>query len=227
MSREIESINVDFNSIKNCEWFTTDQAGISWIKRITRQETREFLYLRKGEDFGGLLQFLVELASQAPEQIEATFSLYMDTFPDLLKDIDYQSLVKLDWAQILAFYIVMSKGKELIVKSEKKLAEWLRIGKPKLPKLPDLRIICNPDEVNEAARLGWESLGFKVRHYRDTARAGTHRYYLSEKCFVFFIRRPDRTFFGFRGTDSSIIRDLKKQFEEEWTPPFTKEPDPI
>ena len=57
---------------------------------------------------------------------------------------------------------------------------------------------------------------YQVRHYKDRAHAGSHRFYLTEKEYCLFIRKPDSTFFGFRGSDEDIISDLKTQFALEW-----------
>lgn len=218
MSRDVDKAELNFYKLRDSEWFEANSSGISQLKMMTRQDAHEFLYLRKGEDFGGVMQMLFELMSQSPEVIQATYSMYLSHIPEIASEVSLDALLEVDWAQVLAFYLIITKVKELVIRNGEALKSWwenIRKGKP-TPSIPYLRIICNPDDVNERARIGWESMGYEVRHYADPKQAGSHRYYLSEKSYCFFIRKPDSTFFGFRGSDPSLINELKSQFEQEW-----------
>lgn len=218
MSRDVDDIVFNSYEVKNSQWFVANKSGISQLKLMTRQEAHEFLYLRKGEDFGCVMQMMYELLSQSPETIHATYSMYQSHFPQLADIVSVEDLINLNWGKILAFYLLITKGKELIIKAEKSLESFwhkVRKGKP-TPRIPDLQIICNPEEINEIARLGWESMGFRVRHYIDSKQAGSHRFYLTENSYCFFIKKTDSTFFGFKGSDIAVINELKQQFEDEW-----------
>lgn len=215
MTSDVEKAVLKLHSLRGGKWFEADLAGISQLKREVHRKADEFLFLRKGEDFGAFIEMLLELMAHTPEQITAVFSLYFERFPELAASIDLQRLTEIDWKKILAFYILMTKGKELAIKTWKKMKEILVAGRDK-DRLPKLRILCIPDEVNEKARIGWEEMDFQVRHYKDKRQAGSHRYYLTEKEYCFFIRKPDSTFFGFRGADKNVISDLRSQFDLEW-----------
>ena len=158
---------------------------------------------------------LYELMAQEPEQIERVLSLYFERFPEVASSVDLKKLLNIDFVQMLAFYSIITKGKELIIATGKKMKEILDTGRHK-GRLPELKILCNLNEDNEKARIGLEEMGFQVRHYKDPAQAGSHRFYLTEKEYCFFIRNPDSTFFGFRGSDQDVISDLKSQFDLEW-----------
>nr|MBC8490961.1 hypothetical protein [Candidatus Neomarinimicrobiota bacterium] len=92
----LESI-ISIHDLKQAEWFTTDEAGITNLKRKTRKNAREFLYLRKGEDFGAFIQMLYELYSQQPEQIQITYDLYFNQFATILECISIKRILEYDW----------------------------------------------------------------------------------------------------------------------------------
>lgn len=216
MTSDVEKAVLNTYGLRGGKWFEADLAGISQLKREVHRNADEFLFLRKGEDFGAFIEMLYELMAQTPEQIAAVFSLYYGRFPVVAASVDLQKLSDIDWKQILAFYTLITKGKELAIATWKKMKEILVTGRGK-GRLPKLRILCIPDDVNEKARIGWEEMGFQVRHYKDAAQAGSHRFYLTEKEYCFFIRKPDSTFFGFRGSDQDVISDLRSQFDLEWS----------
>lgn len=214
MGRNPDAALLTISRTASGEWFTADEAGVSDLKMLTRGGATKFLYLRKGEDFGAFAQMLLELLSRDPDQIRATIDLYQATFPTLMASIDVDKVLEMDWKTILAFYTVMTKGKELAVgtaKAVKKLFARAREMRPGIK----VRILCNPDEVNEAALPGWQSMKCRVRHYQDPASAGTHRFYVSDRSYCHFTRAPDGTFFGFRGSDPAVIDRLTAQFESE------------
>lgn len=215
MTYDVEKACLKFHGIGRGEWFVSDLAGISQLKREVHRNADEFLLLRKGEDFGAVLEMLCELIAHSPEKIETIYTHYFEHFPEVASSVNLKKLLEMDWAQMLAFYTVITKGKELIIKTREIMENILGPSCNK-DMLPELRILCKLDEVNEKARIGWEDMGFQVRHYKDPAQAGSHRFYLTEKEYCFFIRKPDSTFFGFRGSDQDVISDLKSQFNLEW-----------
>jgi len=81
---------------------------------------------------------------------------------------------------------------------------------------PRIQILCTPEATNVRAGLGWRALGAKIRNYLDERSSGSHRYYLSEREFAFFIRQPDESFLGFHGEDEELLATLKNAFEAEW-----------
>jgi len=212
---DVEKAVLKHHSLKRTQWFEANLAGISQLKREVHKNANEFFYLRKGEDFGAFIEMLLELMVQTPEQITSVFSLYFERFPELAASLDLHKLTEIDWKEILSFYTLMTLGKELVIASWKKM-KVLLAPKPGDVKLPKLKILCYPDEVNKKARIGWEDMNYQVRNYKKKAQAGRHRFYLSEKEYCFFIRKPDSTFFGFRGSDQDVIRDLLIQFALEW-----------
>lgn len=226
MSRDVDNALLNYHKFGDSEWFEANSSGISQLKLITRQDANEFLYLRKAADFGAVMQMLFELISQSPDTIHTVYSAYLSQIPELGITVSADDMINLNWEKILAFYLILTKGKELTITTAKALKSfWTRVRKGKsTPRIPDLRIICYPDEINEMARVGWESMGFKIRHYIDPKQAGSHRFYLSEKSYCFFIRKPDSTFFGFRGSDIGVIRQLKAQFQNEWQEQYSKVP---
>ena len=215
MTSDVEKAVLKFYGIERGKWFEADLAGISQLKREVHRNADEFLLLRKGEDWGAVIEMLFELMAQSPETIEFVFSHYFEHFPEVASSVNLNKLLEMDWVQILAFYKVITNGKELIIKTWEIMENILDPGRNK-GSLPELRILCNSDEVNEKARIGWEDMGFKVRNYKDPAKAGSHRFYLTEKEYCIFIRKPDSTFFGFRGSDKDVISNLKSQFCLEW-----------
>lgn len=215
MTTDVEKAALKLYSLRDGKWFEADLAGISQLKREVHKKADDFLFLRKGEDFGAFIEMLLELMAQTPDIQNEVFSLYFKRFPELAASVDFQKLTEIDWKEILAFYTCMTKSKELAIATWKKMKEIL-VSKCDKDRLPELRILCNLDEVNEKARIGWEEMGFQVRHYKDRAQAGSHRYYLTEKEYCFFIRKPDSTFFGFQGSDKNVISDLRSQFDLEW-----------
>ena len=215
MERDVEKEFLRDYQVKGGKWFEANLAGISGLKREVHKNANEFLFLRKGEDFGAFIEMLLELMSQSQDVINKVFSMYLERFPELNPRVILEKLIELDWGEILVFYKILTKSKELIIHTAELLRIILEPGRNKRC-LPNLAILCKPDEVNKKARFGWEEMGFDVRHYKNSDQSGTHRYYLSENEYCFFIRKPDSTFFGFRGSDKALISELKKQFIFEW-----------
>jgi hypothetical protein len=177
--------------------------------------------LRKGEDFGGFLIQVVEALDIGPEAIEMLHQSYQ-SFCDL-SDICIQRVIKLDWKEIVAWYLAISKSWEIGEKQFKRLKEII-LPPRKRPKKPDLRLLCYPDKRNELARVGWEALGYQVRHYRKKADKGSHRLYISDKEYALFYRAPDDSFFGLTGKDKKTIGRMKTLFEIEWAKAKTPRP---
>lgn len=238
MSKVLGKGFVESRQLKGSEIFRADLDGIRRLKEaILRGDDDSFdrpekhLYLRKGEDFGAFFQMMLDLVSLPPAELETVFSAFMSEFPTLGSFVDLQSLVDLTQEGIEEFYKFMTENRELLLGGG-----GGALIRHLLPKAKagvggfriDYRIMCNPSIPTERARFGWALMKrAKVKHYCDSTYAGSHRFYISDKAYVFFVRRPDETFFGFKGTDSDVIRQLKDQFEEEWDSDRTKKPGPF
>ena len=194
MSRNTEQSIISIYNLQQAEWFITDEAGITELKRQIRMRAQEYLYLRKGEDFGAFIQMLFELFSQSPDVIQTVLDSYFRTYDSILKDININKIIALDWSEVLAFYMILTDSKELIFKTKKEIMNVLKFSK-KLVKLKDFKILCNPDEINKKAKKGWDLLDCKVINYKKYENAGSHRFYISEKEIYIFIRKSDRSFF--------------------------------
>ena len=54
MARNAEDARLEFADFSG-EWFIADEAGVSRLKLEVRKRAKEYLYLRKGEDFGAVI----------------------------------------------------------------------------------------------------------------------------------------------------------------------------
>lgn len=210
------------------ESFEANEPGVTALKDDFRYEAEKFLFLRKGEDFGGFLLQLLEALDQGPDAVMALTNAY-ESISDFT-DLSIERLVKFDWKEFLVWYIAVSKALEMSSKQVKKLKKfiWERLlSRPHIPKRkskpvsrrkskPDIRLLCSPDARNERARIGWEAIKAQVRHYPKKSQAGSHRFYLNEKRFTLFYRDVRGHFFGLIGHDLKSITKLKELFEIEW-----------
>lgn len=214
MGRDAQNDKLDFAEFSG-QWFVADEAGISRLKRDVRIRAKEFLWLRKGEDFGVVIQMLLEAWNSGDEAIEKVWNAYSSN-PDFnLSGLTLNSLQNLQILEWIGLYTVISKELELIVKHASAMTDILVKVKNWVTGI-DIKILCNPKEPNIRAGLGWRSLGCEIRHYLDEKTSGSHRYYLSEREFALFIRQPDDSFFGFHSTQQETLKALKKAFEDEW-----------
>lgn len=199
----------------NGKWFVADEAGVSRLKRDVRKRAKEFLYLRKGEDFGAVIQMLLEAYNSGASAIEAIWTAYSSSADVSLAGITVDSLLKSDFVKWLLLYEAISEGKELIIKDAERMKAVLT-GATDWIRRPKIKILCTSNETNVRAGLGWRALGAKIRNYLDDGSSGSHRYYLSDCEFAFFIRQPDKSFLGFHGEEEGLLATLKNAFEAEW-----------
>ncbi|HDH08720.1 MAG TPA: hypothetical protein ENG96_04495, partial [Gammaproteobacteria bacterium] len=181
MGRDAESYKLDFAELSG-KWFVADEAGVSRLKREVRIRAKEYLYLRKGEDFGCVIQMLFEAWNSGSVDIQLIWDAYSTNLDPLydLSNISLNSLLDLDLEAWLWFYNIISKRKELLVKSALAMDELLtKTGQ--WVKGANIKILCCEDEINLRAGLGWRALGCEIRRYRDEKTSGSHRFYLSER----------------------------------------------
>ena len=182
--------------VSGIEQFEANEPGIAVLKAEFLAEANEYLYLRKGEDFGG------------------DIIGYMATCINALADVSLIDAVK-DFvvyttaAEHVAKYYPAIKKKISQVEERFRHNPWTR--KPK-----KLHILLWPDEQNEAARPIYEAQGYEVHFYSSELDKGQHRLYLNEKRYCLFLRTSDNRFVGFIGSDVQMNNALKTQFEAEW-----------
>lgn len=199
--------------------FEADEPGVLHLKEEFRDERPEYLFLRKGEDFGGIAIMLLEALERGPEAIQAVHAAYHGVVD--LSTVVIDRIQEFDWKEFLILYVLISKSAELSGKHIEAIIKpfWERIVKRSRSgtgKKKDLRLLCSPDERNERARIGYEALGYQVRHYPEKYQAGSHRLYITNKRYALFHRAQGGKFFGVRGRDKSTIKRLTELFEEEW-----------
>jgi len=200
--------------------FEADEPGVLLLKEDFRDENPEYLFLRKGEDFGGFAIMLLEALERGPEAITSVCAAYQGVVD--LSSVALQGVIDFDWKEFLACYLLISKSAELAEKHLETIVKpfWDKIVKrfkrrsTKTKK--DLRLLCSPDERNERARIGYEALGYQVRHYPKKGDAGSHRLYISSKRYALFYRAGGNRFFGVQGRDKGTITRLAELFEQEW-----------
>jgi len=214
MGRDAGNDRLAFNDFAG-KWFVADEAGVSRLKRDVRKRAQKFLYLRKGEDFGAVIQMLLEAYNSGATAIEAIWNAYSASGDVNLAGITLDSLLESDFVKWLLLYTAISGGKELIIKDAKRMQAVLTSAAHWVAG-PRIKILCTPKAINVRAGLGWRALGAKIRNYLDERSSGSHRYYLSEREFAFFIRQPDESFLGFHGEDEELLATLKNAFEAEW-----------
>lgn len=220
MGRDAGQYTLNFADFSG-RWFVADEAGISRLKRQVRMRAKKRLWLRKGEDFGAVIQMLFEAYNSGPEAIEAMWDAYLASeIKDELAGLTLQSLLNNEpnWENWWKLYELLSKRGELIVKHAKQMKALLSAGADWVRGI-EIRILFNPgepDAPNVRAGLGWRALGCEIRQYRDKDTAGSHRYYLSEHEFAFFVRQPDKSFFGFHSDQSDVVEALTSAFDAEW-----------
>lgn len=205
--------------------FESDEPGVARLKVETELEAEEYLYLRKGEDFGGFVTELIQAASLGINQLTMLIEAYAPLAPDLLNISIKETIESFD--DFLELYLIITgintKWKELSKKQFRSFSDFFPFKSRS--RKPEVKILCNPDERNEGARIGWEANKHEVRHYIDPKKAGSHRLYLTEKRYVLFYRSPNNNFFGIIGRDEKTIVRLKELFKEEWK--SAKMPKPI
>ncbi|MBI2919236.1 MAG: hypothetical protein HYY01_14780 [Chloroflexi bacterium] len=179
------------------ERFEADQHGIVALKAEFLDEADEFLWLRKGEDFGGDVIGYMSAAINA---------LADRALIDLVKNLP----VYTDAAQKVAELYPS------IRQSIKRAASRFR-SDPWTKKPKDLRLLLWPDDTNEQARPLYERQGYEVRFYPSQALTGSLRLYLNEKRFCLFFRTGDNSFFGLVGADEETRSQLSQLFEDEWS----------
>ena len=196
--------------------FDADEPGVTHLKVDTENEAQEFVYLRKGEDFGGFITQLIHAASFGIDQLTILIKAYAPLNPEIMKIHIKEPLEHID--DLLEIYLIITgiknKWQELSKDHFRYFSKFPLFKRP-FP-MPEVKILCNPDERNEGARRGWEALGHEVRHYSDPKQSGSHRLYLTEKRYVLFYRSPNSKFFGLLGRDKDTICHLKELFIEEW-----------
>ncbi len=179
------------------EWFEADEPGIVKLKAEFAEEADEFLYLRKGEDIGSL-----DIACLLAH-------INMLTDGSLHTSLDEMR----QWVQfgtnLLTFVPVMG----MVYKRAKDF--WLkRQWSGRKPR--KLLLLLSPDNANREALPIYRAQGYEVRQYSQPSEKGKHRFYLNDKRFAVFLRRPDKTFIGLMGTDEKIRGELRRLFESEW-----------
>jgi hypothetical protein len=214
MGRNVEKFRLDLEGFTG-KWFVADEAGVSQLKRDIRIRAQKFLWLRKGEDFGAVIQMLLEAWNTSSMAIENVWNAYSSNLDYDLSNLTLKSLKDQDFGAWLAFYMAISAKQELLVNSSIAMEEILLKAK-KWVKGIDVRILCCREETNLRAGLGWKTLGCEVRRYLDEKTAGSHRYYLSEREFAFFIRQPDKSFLGFHSEEPRTLEVLMLAFKDEW-----------
>jgi hypothetical protein len=228
MSRNVKNEILNFHRVSGrTKRFEANLSGVSALKRGVHGRAREFLYLRKGEDFGAFIEFMVEAAKRPKIEVVRIMRPFFACHTKLGNPVSLEALGDLDPRQWLEFYKIVTRSVELLIPTVAWMAAMIRSSQ-QIPPLPDIRVICNPSDVTEEARRGFEHIqGSQVRHYNDPAQAGTHRFYVSEKEYCFFVRRPDKRFFGFTGKDPGVISELKTMFLKEWRSRSTHKPEPF
>ena len=215
MGRNAEGDRLEFADFSG-KWFIADEPGISCLKREVRRRAKEYLYLRKGEDFGAVIQMLLEAYNSGAPAIEAIWNAYASSDDIDLAGITLDSLIESDFAKWLPLYAAISKGRELVRKDAAKMVVLLKMGAD-WARGVRIKILCSPKATNLRAGLGWRALlNSEIRHYIDEHSAGSHRFYLTEREFAFFVRQPDKSFLGFHGQERALLEELKSAFDSEW-----------
>lgn len=194
--------------------FEADEPGVTLLKDDFRNEAEEFLFLRKGEDFGAFLIQAMEALSWGPDIMKTLYYAY-EPITDFA-GFHIENALELDWDKFLTSYLLISNSLELSKKQLEKIKERFWYRRTQKKSKPVICILCYPDKRNERARVGWEALGAKVRHYKEESQKGSHRLYLNEKRYAMFYRSAEERFFGFIGDDQDTISRLKELFEAEW-----------
>lgn len=177
--------------------FEANEHGIATLKAEFLAEAEEFLFLRKGEDFGGDVIGFMAAAINALSDVSLT---------DRMKDLIVYAVAS---EKIAKYYPQIRK---LIDKAREsyQTTPW----KGRKPK--DLKILLWPDETNREAQPLFERQGYMVNYYASPDKKGSHRFYLNEKRYCLFLRTEQDRFLGFIGDDETVRAGLKAVFEREW-----------
>lgn len=195
-SEEVPRVVLEKKYVEGVERFEANEPGIAILKAEFLDEADDYLYLRKGEDFGG--------------DLIGYMSIQVNALADAsLINLVASLVVFVQAAETVARYY--PKIKRMIADARKRFTEapWKR--KPK-----DLKLLLWPNIRNEEARPLYEVQGYQVRFYVSKRDMGQHRLYLNEKRYCLFLRTGEDRFLGFIGRDAETHQSLKSFFETEW-----------
>jgi hypothetical protein len=112
--------------------------------------------------------------------------------------------------EILPYLPIVAGGLIKIYKFIKNKIELKKIQKNK-----PFQIVTAQTPENEIFLKKFKRFGATISIIDENKR-GRIRYFLNDKEFCIFFRKPDNTFWGFRGNDIFIKKSLRELFEAEF-----------